>query len=367
MSQHPSFHRCRSVAGPCVVAALLTFLLVPPPAPAAELVLDFNRDQPGPPSASFRSTLTGSGPPPEWKLIQVDAPSALPALPGQTPPTSRETVLAQLSQDPTDERFPLLVYEPEVLEDFTASLTFRTVSGRVEQMAGLAFRLQDERNYYVVRVSSLGNNIRFYKFVDGIRSDPIGPNVRIPAGQWHTLQVICKGNSIRCLLDDREAIPTLTDLSFSRGRVALWTKSDSVSHFSRLRLNYDLVKTLPQRLVDRAKEKYPRLLGISIYAREEGQVRCVAASDASLVGQPGKDAEELALKDGKVSAGTASDHAIAVLPMRDRNGDLLFAVRFKMRTFGGQTDNNAAARGRTMIQELEELVHAAEASGSTSR
>lgn len=366
------FHRVAPIpdaarAFASALALTLLLVLLPTRGRAAEITLDFTGLPPGPAPAQYRPALTGAGPAPDWRVVLVDAPSALPALPGQEPPTTRETVLAQLSQDPTDERFPLLIYQPETFADFTATLKFRTSSGKVEQMAGLAFRLVDERNYYVVRVSSLGNNVRFYKFVDGVRSDPIGPAIKVPAGTWHTLQVICKGNSIRCLLDDREVIPPLTDLSFARGRFALWTKSDAVSHFARLHVDYDLVKTLPQRLVDQAREKFPRLLGVSVFAREPDGIRSVAASDASLVGKPATEAEELALNEGKVSAGTAKDHAIAVLPLRDRNGDLLFAVRFKMRTFGGQTDNNAAARGRQMLEELEALVRAAEAGGTTTR
>lgn len=350
------------------VLALLAALLGLLPSRGAELVVDFATLKPGPPPSQFRPALSGGGGPADWRMVAVDAPSALPTVPGQEPPTTRETVLAQLSGDATDERFPLLIYEPEVFNDFTATLKFRTVSGRTEQMAGLAFRLVDERNYYVVRVSSLGNNVRFYKFVDGVRSEPVGPAVRVPAGEWHTLKVVCKGNTIRCLLDDREVIPPLTDLSFIRGRLALWTKSDSVSHFARLQVEYDLVRTLPQRLVERAQEKFPRLLGVAVYAREQGGVRCVAASDPALVGKvvAGTEAESLALEGGKVSAGRTRDHAIAVLPMRDRNGDPLFAVRFKMRTFGGQTDSNAAARGRQMAEELEELVRAAEAAGPSN-
>lgn len=344
-----------------LLAAAALAALLPGPAPAAELVVDFSRFNPGPPPAQFRPALTGGGPPPEWRILAVDTPSALPALPGQAPPTTHETVLGQLSQDRTDERFPLLVYEPQVFSDFTATLRFRTVSGRTEQMAGLAFRLLDEKNYYVIRVSSLGNNLRFYKFVDGVRSEPVGPSLKIPAGEWHALKVVCKGNAIRCLLDDQEVIPTLTDQSFLRGKFAFWTKSDAVSHFARLEVDYEMVQTLPQRLVDVAKEKYPRLLSIVVFARDQGVVRAVAASDPADLGTPGTASEEKTLTEGLIFAGRASDHAAAVFPMRDRNGDPLFAVKYRMRTFSGQTEANAVARAKLMNDELEKVVRAAEA------
>lgn len=331
---------------------------------SAELALDFSRYAPGAPPAEFRPALTGGGAAPEWRVLQVEAPAPISSSTATSAVSSpiryTETVVAQTSEDATDERFPLLVYEPEVFADFTATLRFRTVGGKAERMAGLAFRLQDERNYYVIRASSLGNNLRFYKFVDGVRTDPIGPELKISVGEWHTLEVTCKGNAIFCRLDDREGIPMLTDPSFSRGKLALWTKSDSVSHFGRLQVRYDLVKTLPQRLVDRAREKYPRLLGVTVYAKSEGVVKAVASSEAERLESVGVEAESRALEDGTVSAVSGREGAVAVYPLRDRNGDPVFAVRFRLRTFAGQTESNVAARGRPMADYLEELVRVAD-------
>lgn len=333
------------------------------PSDAAQLKLVFGSLPPGAPPATFRSAVGGGGRASEWKVMQVETKSALPALNPDVQPTNRQTVIAQVSTDATDERFPLLIYEPEVFADFTATLRFQTMGGRVERMAGLAFRLQDERNYYVIRASSLGNSFRFYKFVQGVRSEPVGPEIRIPTGDWHTLEVRCKGNTIRCRLNGADVIPELTDQSFTRGKLALWTKSDSVSYFSSLEVDYDVVKTLPQRLVDRAREQYPRLLGITVYAREGDRITAMASSDPALVGQAGTASEALALDKGKIAAGVGGDHAAGVLPVRDRNGEPLFAVRLKLRTFTGQTDANAAARGKVIADGLQELVAAADASG----
>ena len=99
----------------------------------------------------------------------------LPPIATGAPVVARKAVLAQLAQDPTDEHFPLLIYEGETITDFTLTTRFKTVNGVVEQMAGIAFRIQNETNYYVVRASSLGNNVRFYKVVNGQRGPLIGP------------------------------------------------------------------------------------------------------------------------------------------------------------------------------------------------
>jgi hypothetical protein len=329
------------------------------------LSLDFSRFTEGEVPADFRATLTGEGPAPTWRVVRIqDSPPPAEGARVSSPGSQTSShVIAQLSEDPTDERFPLLIYEPQVFSDFTARLTFRTVSGNVEQMAGLAFRLQDERNYYVLRASSLGRTFRFYKVVNGIRSNPIGPRIDIPSGEWHTLEVTCKGNAIQCRLDGRDVIPLLNDSSFTAGKLALWTKSDSVSQFARLEVNYTPVQSLPQRLVTQAMERYPRLLGVTVFAREGEEVTAVASSDESRIGSSGEIAERDALDSGRIYAGTARDHAAAVFPLRDRNGEPRFAVQIRMKTFRGQTDSNVAARGKVVADYLQKIVRSADASG----
>ncbi len=359
----PTRIRFRSPAFALAVAvASLALASSSPHAAAAELSLDFNRLPPGSPPSDYRTALTGGGPTPEWRVIQVEAQPTLPALIPDKPSPASETVLAQVSEDPTDERFPLLIYDKESFADFTATLRFRTVAGRTERMAGLAFRLVDERNYYVVRASSLGNTFRFYKFVDGTRSTPIGPEIRIPSGEWHTLEVACRGNEIRCRLNGREVIPPLNDTSFGSGKFALWTKSDSVSHFAGLKISYEALKTLPQRLVESALERYPRLLNVTVFGDEAGTVKALASSDPQDIGTPASDAEIRTLREGTVLAGRTENAASAVIPIRDRNGDPMFAVRLRMRSFAGQTDNNIAARAQPILQHLERMVGASEAS-----
>ncbi|MGE3311348.1 MAG: hypothetical protein AB7O66_15380 [Limisphaerales bacterium] len=356
------FHRADGCSFPRTSFLLIALLLLPAGTRASELLLDFSRLATGAPPETFRVGLTGGGPAPEWRVLQVAATPSLPPLLPTSPALATETVLAQVSEDTTDERFPLLIYTPEKFSDFTATLKFRTVKGRTERMAGLAFRLVDERNYYVVRASSLGNTFRFYKFVDGVRSAPIGPEIRIPDNEWQTLEVTCQGNQIRCKLNDRDAIPPLTDTSFMSGQLALWTKSDSVSHFASLRVTYEALKTLPQRLVTTALERYPRLLGITVFGEENGEVRAVASSDSEEVGQRATPEETRTLRTGTILAGTTRQRSTAIYPIRDRNGDPMFAVRLKMRTFAGQTDNNAAARALPIIQHLETVVGAADVS-----
>ncbi len=144
---------------------------------------------------NFHSALAGGGQPGQWTILLDEAPSAFAPLTPQAPSVSHRAVLAQTSQDVTDEHFPLFVYDGETFKDFRLTTQFKIVSGIVEQMAGVVFRYQNASNFYVLRASALGHNVRFYKMVNGLRSDPIGPQLDITTGAWHALSVQCQGNA----------------------------------------------------------------------------------------------------------------------------------------------------------------------------
>jgi hypothetical protein len=329
------------------------------PAAAAERKFDFGdvRENQTPPG--FRSAVTGQGKPGDWKIVMDDVPSLLPALTPGAPGVAKKPVLAQLAQDATDEHFPLLIYEGDTMGDFTLTTQFKTVKGVTEQMAGMAFRVQNETNYYVVRASSLGNTFRFYKVLNGERGPVVGPEVPIPSGVWHELIVECKGNQIRCLLDGKELI-TATDKvnPFLSGKIAFWTKSDSVSYFADTRIVYTPHEAPAQALVRAMLKKYPKLLGLQVYVlgSDPKSTRLVASKSTNEVGRVGGKVEPDVIAVGNTYFGKEKDSVSVVLPLRDRNGDPMAAVRVIMKSFAGQTEQTAYARAMPIIRDMQSRV-----------
>lgn len=335
------------------------------PVGAAELKFDFSQLTANQPPPGFRSLVAGQGQPGDWKIVMDEVPPLLAPLTDQAPVVTKRPVLAQLAQDPTDEHFPMLVYEKELFTDFTLTTRFKTMKGEKEQMAGIVFRLVDERNFYVVRASSLGNTFRFYKVVEGQRSPPIGPEIAIPKGVWHELTVECKGNQIRCLLNGKEVLPALGDSSFSKGKLGFWTKSDSVSYFADMRITYKTAEPLAQKLVQDALTEYARLRDLKVFALkgEPRKLQVVGAKQKSDLGQDAGSTEKKVVDEGQPYFVRGKREVTVVLPLRDRNGETIAAARVTMESFPGQTESNALARalpvGRTMqarITTLEELV-----------
>ncbi|MBI5800751.1 MAG: DUF1080 domain-containing protein [Verrucomicrobia bacterium] len=327
-------------------------------AQGAQRLFDFSAMPEGKTPTGFVSVLTGSGTPGDWKVVLADAPTAFQPLTGNAPRGGKNGVLAQLSTDMTDERFPGLIFDEEVFGDFTFTTKFRCVDGKVEQMAGVAFRFQDAKNYYVIRASGLGNNVRFYKFVNGDRSAPIGPEIPIARGLWHELTIECRGNQIRCLLNGKEAIPTLTDNSFAFGKLGFWTKSDSVSHFADAKVTYTPRETLAKALVREMFQKKTSISEVVIYmVKGTGQeLRVIASRDEQLLGSPGGELEKHVIAKNVMYSGTdkARDLYLVTLPLHDRNGEVVAAVRVEMKPFLGQTEQNAMLRAMPIVKRIEQ-------------
>jgi 3-keto-disaccharide hydrolase len=330
------------------------------PADAAELYLDFSGAKLGQLPAGYRSAVTGEGKPGEWKVVEDAGKTPSVASNATVSVVPRYPVLAQLSRDTTDEHFPVLIYEGEKFGDFTLTTRFKIVDGAVEQMAGIAFRIQDPSSYYVGRASALGNNFRFYKFVGGLRSPPLGPEMEIARGVWHDLTVACEGNHLRCVLDGKEVFSG-NDNSFSDGYIGFWTKSDTVGYFGDTRVVFTPKVTLAETLVRGTLEAHARLLGLKIFGTRRGiqGLQVLASDDPVEVGQPASEAERDAIARNVVYCGRGRKETFVTLPLHDRNGDAVAAVRVVLSSFPGQTDQTAVARARPIAKEIERHILAA--------
>jgi hypothetical protein len=143
-------------------------------------------------------------------------------------------VVAETSRDRTSDRFPLAILDGFEARDVAISVRFRPVSGTVDQAAGLVVRLRDSRNYYVARANALEDNVRLYRVVDGRRTQFAGVDVAVPRDRWQTLGLRAEGDRIEVSLDGRTLF-SATDRAFGEaGRVGLWTKADSLTHFDAL-------------------------------------------------------------------------------------------------------------------------------------
>jgi hypothetical protein len=111
---------------------------------------------------------------------------------------------------------------------------FKAVAGQIDRAGGIAVRLADPDNYYVLRANALEDNVNFYRVVQGSRREIRGVNAKVTSDQWHTLGLRVEGDRFTVRFDGAMLF-TATDKTFSgAGKIALWTKADSVTQFADL-------------------------------------------------------------------------------------------------------------------------------------
>ncbi len=112
-----------------------------------------------------------------------------------------------------------------------ARVHFKPISGEVDQAAGLMVRVLDTDNYYIARANALEDNVRLYKVFDGDREQFAGVDAAIEQDQWQTLGLRAEGDRFEVSLNG-DVLFSATDDTFSQeGKVGLWTKADSLTHF----------------------------------------------------------------------------------------------------------------------------------------
>lgn len=189
---------------------------------AAQMAPDLSQLAPGSLGSPFMTTQrTGRGALGEWRVV-LD-PSAA---------TGR--AIEQTSADPTDYRFPLAVLDAFPLRNVEASVRFKAVDGKVDRAGGLVVRLIDSDNYYVVRANALEDNVNLYRVVKGVRQELRGTSVKVPSGEWHMLGLKSQGKLLTVTFDGKTLFSHEDGTFVGPGKVALWTKADSITRFEAL-------------------------------------------------------------------------------------------------------------------------------------
>jgi hypothetical protein len=199
----------------CALALALTLLASPA---VADQHLSFADAPLGALPKDFFTALTGQGKPGEWKVVEDTGAEGGRAL-------------GQLDADPTDYRFPLAIYGPTFPSEIEVTIRFKVISGKEDQAGGVVVRLIDRNNYYIARANALENNVHFFRVKGGRRQELAGANTKVASGVWHTLALRAEGNRFTVSFNGKPLFMH-TDSTFgSPGKVALWTKADSVTRF----------------------------------------------------------------------------------------------------------------------------------------
>ena len=183
--------------------------------------IDIAAMPPGAAPPGFTFWRTGNGAAAEWQVVA-------------DPSAGAKKAIAQTSKDTTDYRFPLAVFQQISAKDVDVVARFKPVAGTVDQAGGIAVRLTTPDDYYVVRANALEDNVNLYRVVKGRRSQIKGVNAKVTTGQWHTLGLRAEGERFTVSFDGTKLFTTEDKTFGNAGKVALWTKADSVTYFDQI-------------------------------------------------------------------------------------------------------------------------------------
>ncbi len=193
------------------------------PARLPTQVINFNSGDVGKLPADFTTALTGDGGPVSW-VVRED-----PQAPGGRP------VLVQESAETNNYRFPMCVYDQVVARDVAVEVKFKAISGKVDEAGGIVLRYTPG-NYYIARANALENNVILFKTVNGVRSHIQDVPVPVAPGVWHTLRFEARGSQLTISLDGKMVLKRKDKTFTNTGKVGVWTKADSVTAFTDLKI-----------------------------------------------------------------------------------------------------------------------------------
>ena len=214
-----------SITRPIVVTAaaacVLACLDAPGHAQTGATMIPIEKMAVGAPPAEFEFGRTGQGAPGQWVVVEDSTATASRAI-------------EQSSTDRTDFRFPLAIYQPLTARNVEVTLRFKPLAGKVDRAGGIAVRVTSPNDYYLVRANALEDNVRFYRIVKGRREQLASANVKVASGQWHALGLKAENDRFTVTFNGK-TLHSTNDRTFSAaGRIALWTKSDSVTRFDQI-------------------------------------------------------------------------------------------------------------------------------------
>lgn len=150
----------------------------------------------------------------------VDDPSAISGL-----------AIEQSGPQADEDRFPLAIYRNASLKDAEISVRLNALRGTSDQGGGLAVRLSSPQDYYLIQLDALRDRVVFSRVSDGASDEIVGVDADIASHAWHQLTVRAKDNEFVVSLDGNWVFTAFDKALSQAGRIALWTRGDSVTRF----------------------------------------------------------------------------------------------------------------------------------------
>jgi hypothetical protein len=209
-----------------IFCALLTITCVLRPelvasAEEATVSVDIGKSEIGAPPAEFEFQSENDDKHGSWTVVHD--------------PTTETGVAIERAGMPADEDHPTLaVYKPTSVKNAEISLRLNATGGKSDRGGGLAVRLSDPQNYYLVQLDALRDRVLFSLLRNGVSEEIVAVDADITSHAWHTLTVRSKDDKFVVSLDGTWVFTGFDKTLSQPGRIALWTEGDSLTRFDRI-------------------------------------------------------------------------------------------------------------------------------------
>jgi len=138
---------------------------------------------------------------------------------------------------------PLAVFDSVICKDGELSVKFRIDPKAPGGVAGIVWRYQDEKNYYLLDFDSTRKLISLFRVKDGVRRPipdrtgrpkAVGHDVR--AGEWHVVKVSFRGGGIKVYFGNRRLLEANDGAPPSAGKTGVVTMGATVAAFDDFRI-----------------------------------------------------------------------------------------------------------------------------------
>jgi hypothetical protein len=182
--------------------------------------IDSNRI--GSPPANFEFLRTGKGKVGHWTVVEDASANA-------------GVAIEHFSEDQTERRYSVAVYKPVSVKNFAVRARIQVIGGAM-QNAGLAVRVQDSNNYYVVSASALEGRIDLFRIVDGKMERIGGVEVLVVPNHWHIMSLVVDDDRFTIAVDNKRLFPVFDRTFLKEGRIGLWAEEDNTSRFDQIEI-----------------------------------------------------------------------------------------------------------------------------------
>jgi hypothetical protein len=144
--------------------------------------------------------------------------------------------IEQVGVKSAEDQFPLAIYKPASLKNAKISLRLNAAGGKSNQGGGVAVRLSSPQDYYLVQLDAKRDRVLLSLVHTGVSEEIVGVDADIASHAWHTLTVRAQDDEFVVSLDGIWVFTGFDKTLSQAGRIALWTKGDSVTRFDQIEI-----------------------------------------------------------------------------------------------------------------------------------